>query len=247
MKFYSDIAENYNYIFPYNKRQKQFTLSFLGERALECSVLDIGCATGNLTFELSKNVKEITGLDFDEEMILYSGNSFSKSVNNLKFICDDMLNIDNYFPENSLDCVMSYGNTIVHLQSEEEFERLFFKIRTSLKPLGNFLFQIINYDRILENGIRGLPTIENEYIKFERKYNYLGNSIIEFETNLLIKKTGKIKKNIVRLFALQANSLDKLLRGNGFSNVSLFGSFKMDPFKVDSVPLVVAASNNTGV
>ncbi len=244
MKFYSDIVESYNYIFPYNEQQKKFTLSFLEDNMTESSILDIGCATGNLTFELSKCVNDITGFDLDEEMINYANCSYPDPEKHLRFVCDNMLNIENYFSSDTLDAVISFGNTIVHLGSEREFEALFSKIRTVLKPSGQLLFQIINYDRILKNNIKGLPTIENDYIKFERRYKPLGENLIEFQTDLTIKKTGVVKHNSVTLFALQSDDVEKMLKENGFDNISFYGSFKKAPFNDDSVPLVIAASMN---
>ena len=245
MNFYSDITENYDYIFPYKELQKDFTLSFLENNELNSTILDIGCATGNLTKELSKNVKSITGLDLDMKMISSAEADQSKSIKkeNLKcrFICDSMLNINNYFQNDSLDCVISYGNTIVHLKNENEFEELFAKIRNILKPTGKLLLQIVNYDRIIENNISNLPTIENEHIKFERKYKRLDNNLIEFKTTLLVKKTEKIKNNSVRLFSLQPNTLKRILEENGFYNISFYSTFKKDAFYKDSIPLITAA------
>jgi glycine/sarcosine N-methyltransferase len=245
MKFYSDIAENYNYIFPYNEQQKLFTYNHLGEKPLNASILDIGCATGGLTFELSKNVKKVIGIDLDTEMINYAKNRFSKYKSKLRFICDNMMNVDNYFNLTSLDCIVSFGNTIVHLQTENEVKKLFHKIRNCLNASGYFLFQIINYDRILNKKISSLPTIENEHIKFERRYNYIGNNMIEFKTNLVIKKTGKNQKNKVTLLPLQKNTLEKILKENGFNKISYYGNFKRDPLNDESMQLIVAASAAT--
>jgi len=111
-----------------------------------------------------------------------------------------------------------------------------------LKPGGKLLVQIINYNRILDQGLKGLPTIENDEIKFERIYSYGKKpEKVDFKTKLTIKATGKIIENSVPLLALRPGIFRNLLEEAGFTNIEEFGSFKKDLFEPDSQPYIVKA------
>ena len=243
MKFYTNIADYYDYIFPYNQMHKNFILSCYKDSNSK-KLLDIGCGTGNLSLELSKNFKNVISIDLDTEMI---NKAISKvgNTSNINFRCMNMLKIDEEFSENSFDAVISFGNTIVHLKNLNEMHTFFAGIRKALKPSSPFLFQIINYDRILEQHIDNLPTIENEKIQFKRDYLYdKTQNLIKFSTILTIKDTGTIIKNRVDLYPLLSSEIRKLLTTNGFTNINFYGSFKKDIFNpADSIPLIVEANN----
>jgi glycine/sarcosine N-methyltransferase len=242
-KFYTNIADYYDYIFPYNPSHKDFILS--GNRdSSSGKLLDIGCGTGNLSLELSKKFKNVISIDLDTEMI---NKAVSKSIEikNIHFICMNMLNVSEEFQENSFDSVISFGNTIVHLKNLDEVNNFFAGIRKVLKPSSPFLFQIINYERILEQNIDNLSTIENDKIQFRRNYLYnKSQNLIEFSTKLTIKETGVMIENKVDLYPLLSSEIRELLMMNGYTDINYYGSYKKDSFSaVNSVPLIVKANN----
>jgi len=111
-----------------------------------------------------------------------------------------------------------------------------------LKKNGKLLFQIINYDRIIDQAINFLPTIENETIKFERLYTYHDNTQkVDFETLLTVKESGQCISNTIPLLALRKARVEQLLQEAGFVDIKFFGNFKRDLLMPNSVPLVVEA------
>ena len=243
MKFYTNITDYYDYIFPYNQMHKDFIISCTKDSSSK-KLLDIGCGTGNLSLQLSKSFEKVTSIDLNMEMIS-KANSKSEAIKNIHFTCMNMLKIDNVFQENSFDSVISFGNTIVHLRTIDELNIFFAGIRKVLKPSNPFLFQIINYDRILEQKIKKLSTIENEKIQFKRNYLYNeAQNLIEFSTILMIKETGALIENKVNLYPLLSSKIRELLTNNGFNKIKFYGSFKKDSFRVaSSIPLIVEAYN----
>ncbi len=189
MKFYKSISESYDYIFPYNSMQKDFVLSMAGfKNASDISVLDIGCGTGNLTIELARKFNHVTGIDLDEDMVRIAQNK-SEDVSNIEMISMNMMDISEQFGIESKDIILTFGNTLVHLNDVTLIKTFLKRAYEVLKEKGIFLAQIINYDRILDNKIKGLSTIENEHIRFERLYNYKENpKTIAFDTVLTLKK-----------------------------------------------------------
>ena len=193
--FYESIAKVYDYIFPKNRKQLEFVES-IKKISIEEKILDIGCATGNLTELLGEKTGNVVGIDLDKELLKEAKDKHP----NLNFENMNMLKINEKFEENSFDRVVSFGNTLVHLDSREEVEEFFQKVYKTLKFNGFFIVQIINYNRIIEKNIKNLPTIDNEKVKFVRDYEY-DKSIgkVDFITELTIKEANLNIKNNIKL------------------------------------------------
>ena len=241
MDFYQSIANYYHHIFPLNKLQVEFIQKSHHESPNQLSLLDIGCAIGDLSLELANNYKSVTAIDLDEEMI-NTAIEKAKDKTNLEFRDENMLHIDDAFGESSFNVIACFGNTLVHLESEEMVGVFFEKAKAALKPNGKLLFQIINYDRIIDQDIRSLPTIENDTIKFERNYEYLKEqNKVNFETILSIKESIDQIKNCIPLLAIRKSSIEILLQNAGFTDIQFFGNFKRDQLTENSMPLIVEA------
>jgi len=240
MKFYSSIADHYDYIFPYNPMHNTFVLNSITSPE-DKSLLDIGCGTGNLSLKLAESYSSVSAIDLDPEMIIKANRKVQKQ-RNIDFICMNMMDIRRVFGENRFDSIMSFGNTLVHLHDSEMINQFFSNVRKTLKPSGKFLIQIINYDRILYENIKGLSTIENKHIRFERKYNYIKKeNTVEFITSLTVKNTGEILENKVNLYPLLHSEIYSLLEQNNFEKIHFYGDFKKGSFSADSIPLIVEA------
>ncbi len=238
-KFYNSIAPYYRYIFPLNLTQLAFCQSI--QPNFNSNVLDIGCAVGDFSLALAGKYQNVTAIDLDEEMICLAKEQ-AATVENICFYKMDMLKIATIFPHNSFDLVTCFGNTVVHLSYTDAVAKFFSSVKTILAENGKFAFQIINYDRIFTKNLKGLSTIDNEKIKFERYYNYTPISEkVEFSTVLTIKETNKKIENTISLLALRQNTICKLLKQAGFENIRFYGSFKGDEFTDESVPIVVEA------
>lgn len=235
--FYQSIAKVYDYIFPKNRKQLEFIEKISKIKENE-KILDIGCATGNLSSLLAERTKNITGIDLDRGLL----NEAKNKNLNIEFIELNMLQIDKKFKENSFDKIVSFGNTIVHLDSVGEVEEFFYKVYGLLKKEGYFMVQIINYDRIIEKDIKNLSTVDNQKIKFVRDYTLTDNNKkVEFITELTIKKNHEIIKNSVVLLALRKNNIKDILEKIGFINIEFYGNFMGEELKENSEPLIFVA------
>lgn len=236
MEFYQSISTYYEHIFPLNPVQLEFVKNCFRDLS-KLSALDIGCGTGSLTFELAKSFQSVTAIDLDEEMLK---KALKKKQSNIRYQKLNMLEIDHEFGKNSLDAVICFGNTIVHLKNADQVEHFFKQVKNVLRKEGKFLFQIINYDRIIDQEVKGLPTIENDAINFLRNYNYHPQkNIIDFETILTIKSSGKEIKNTIPLYPLRKSEIESFLNSAGFSEIHFYGNFKKDSLSKKSIPLVV--------
>lgn len=243
MDFYQSISKYYQYIFPLNKMQLDFIGKSHPQAKDQLSILDIGCASGDLSLELAKTYQKVIGIDLDKGMIDQAITK-GKNYKNLEFHLQNMLELDTAFESNSFDIIACFGNTLVHLNSDDEVLQFFRNAKAVLKKDGKLLFQIINYDRIIDQKIDHLPTIENDVIKFERNYKYhpsLGK--VDFETILSIKENKNSIQNCIALLALRKSKVEELLQKAGFTNISFFGNFKRENLTENSMPLIVEAYN----
>lgn len=238
MDFYQSIADHYEDIFPLNLAQLNFIRNSFNDTST-LSVLDIGCGTGGLSIELGHIFKRVTAIDLDEGMLKKAK---AKESKNICFRKMNMLKIEKEFGPKSFDTVICFGNTLVHLDGKDQLLDFFKQARKILKKDGKLLFQIINYDRIIDQNIKSLPTIENDSIRFVRNYNPdPGQKTLEFHTILTTKKTGQTIENKIQLYPVRSSEINHLLLEAGFSEIFFFSNFNKEPFSGDSIPLVVEA------
>jgi 2-polyprenyl-3-methyl-5-hydroxy-6-metoxy-1,4-benzoquinol methylase len=238
-RFYSSISKYYSEIFPYNPAQPQFVKRNAGELTGQ-QILDIGCATGELAFQLAKSGANVTGIDLNDDLLKHA--KMGKVHPNLIFQKGNMLELQKDFQPKSFDTVLCFGNTLVHLPSLQLISEMLSGVHSVLKPGGFLLLQILNYDYILSEQVTELPLIETDNIKFIRHYDFTENSsLISFETELHLKQEGKVISNKTPLFALKSNELRNLLEKAGFESIKLFANFKEEPFGRKHLPLVVKA------
>ena len=236
MKFYQAIAKYYDQIFPLNLAQIPFTLNAIGPQSKKLSILDVGCATGNFAVALRNTGADVTAIDLDSTMIQLA----QKKAPDINFFVLNMLEISEFFQTFQFDIISCYGNTLVHLESENQINSFLRQTRAQLKSGGKLLLQILNYDFILDAGITHLPLIENEYLRFERSYRQLESNKLAFDTRLLLKNTNEILENSVSLIPLRQLELEKLLRECGFSTSAFYNNFSRTA--VDrTLPLIAEA------
>ncbi len=238
MAFYKSIAPFYDYIFPPSDAQADFIARNAGG-LVDKRILEAGCGTGNLTLKLAGKGAFVEGIDLDEEMI---GRAIEKtnSVQNISCRKLDVLEIDREWSSDYFDAVVCLGNMLVHLPNEDFVQSFFEKARKVLRQNGILIVQIINYDRILDHNISGLPTIENDYIRFERYYDKKDKHL-DFRTVLTVKRTGEVIKNVVSLYPIRKQQIQELLVNAGFGNIRFYGNFNEGELTERSTPLVFRA------
>lgn len=240
MPFYEEIAEYYDNIFPFGNVQAEFVKGSLKKPYHGKKILDVGCGTGDLVAALSKTGFTAMGIDSDQAMVRRALDKMADS--SVVFAPMDMRDVAGHYKPSSFDAVLCFGNTLVHLAGIQEIERLCKDVRGILKQNGKFLIQILNYDYILDHKIRSLPLIDNQFVTFERTYDYNSRkNLIAFKTILTVKETSKKIINKVHLFPVRKDELYLSLRNSGFSRISFYGDFDRNILKAESLPLVVEA------
>lgn len=242
MGFYSDIAEYYERIFPFNQAQADFVLKRLAGKSFEDTLmLDVGCGTGLLDFYFAERGIQLTGIDLDSEMIKMAKKHVDEHANNPVFMEMSMLKLKDHFKCNHFNICICLGNTIVHLRNTREIEYLLRQLAVVTKPGGDLVIQLVNYDRILDQGIDHLPEIINDSLKFERNYTYLrAENRIRFDTKLSFDQNETVCKHSVKLYPLRSTELKHLLKKSSFINVDMYGGFDGSPYTPESSALVIS-------
>lgn len=236
--FYSSLAPYYQHIFPFNPAHIDFLRNMLPYNGTK--VLDVGCATGDLAFALTHFGFPTWAFDYDAQMIETAQQSKQEDTLFPVFEQLDMRLLDQRYPESFFNTIICFGNTLVHLLSDEDILQFLQAANKTLATDGTLTIQILNYDFILDQEIKSLPFIENEHIRFERNYEFnKTDSLIEFKTRLTIKSTNQVIHNSVQLNPVRKSKLQELLEEAGFVALAFFGNFAREPLSEKSLPLIV--------
>ncbi|PLX68687.1 MAG: hypothetical protein C0603_05920 [Denitrovibrio sp.] len=226
MEFYQMLSKYYDVIFPLNKK----TVELVSEMTAKGGkILDVGCATGQLIRALDNIGYDVTGLEYEPQLIGYSEKTISGDMHNLPF--------DNA----TYDTLVCTGNTLAHGSSVTDIANILSEFSRVLKTGGKALIQILNYDRILEKRPPQLSAIKTEDITFERHYEYEGDSI---------KFTGKLigedvqQASSVQLCPITYKEFISAVEGAGFKIESIYGGFDKSNFQIESsFPFIILLSN----
>jgi len=241
--FYESIAPWYDEIFPYQPLQREFILGQCDGLPASQTLLDVGCGTGSLALALSGEFASVTGMDPDPAMLGLAEKKAMDLDSSARFLPAGMLQLREQFRASSLDMILCLGNTLVHLPDEARVSEMLVQSAEVLRPGGKLILQVINYDRILDQNLAGLPDIENDRVRFERFYepSEKGVSHLVFRTVLTIKASGQVTEQQTTLLALRPATLCALLAGSGMEIQETFGSFSGLPFTQECQPFIVVA------
>jgi len=242
VEFYESIAKYYDDIFPAGKAQ----VSFLAKIARQPpkSILDVACGTGTYSLEMAKLGHFVTAVDLDAKMIeLMREKILANHLDErVRPIHGNMLALRQIL-NSRFDVAFCIGNSLVHLDGQEEISIFFKDIKQLLASNGHFVTQIINYDRVLEKNIKSLPTIEvkDKNLKFHRLYRY-DNRINRVFFKTILEVEDNVTENEIPLYPLLSEDMKTLLQNAGFTNIEMFGDFQKTEFHRDSsYALVVTA------
>lgn len=234
MSFYETLSRYYDEVFPVSPQEMRFVGGLLAGRR---SLLDIGCGTGNKTILLAGDAVTM-GIDADPAMIAAAQTNNAKD--NIRYMPLDMLEIGKKLPQASFDAAVCLGNTLAHLTGSGDLVSFLGQARFVLAEGGEFIVQILNYDRILDNGIAELPVIETDHVVFRREYEWRGGEMY-FVTTLAVKG-GETLRNAFVLNPIRFAELAEGLRNAGFADAAYYGSYAGEAYSADSFHLIARAS-----
>jgi len=158
----------------------------------ESTVLDVGCGTGRLEFQLADHCKKIDGIDLSIRNITTANNNLEKNnIHNVHFIHHDILKyLDEYKPEYDY-AVLSY---VIHEIDLDLREKL---LRELSKAAGKII--LIDYLHPRPKNLSGKMITLVEYMAGREHYSnfktYMKNGGLEgLAKNSGLKITKEIRK-----------------------------------------------------
>ena len=165
-KLYND---SQNFVAEYGKGLLEFV------PAKTDKILDLGCGTGTLTYQLAERCNYVLGIDSSDSMI----EEAKKSYPHLEFATVDALSI-------SYECEWDiiFSNAVFHWINDHEL--LLQKIYKALKPNGKLICEFGAHGNIsvIENGFK--HALQKTGITYTSKFNF--PIVSDFES--LLTKTG---------------------------------------------------------
>lgn len=237
-EFYQSIADHYDDIFPLSDTLRKFLFSFGIMK--EDFILDVGCATGEVALYLAQYARNVTGIDLDPNLIKIA--NFKKDErgrDNVRFLAGDMNDLDSIFSPGQFRIIACLGNTLVHLLSIDAINDFFRKVSTVLSDDGLFVFQILNYEKLLARKTAELPLIDNNKITFERRYDHeTYKPLLAFNTSLRVKATSETINNSIPLFPIRQTELVKMSSRHLFRSIRFLGGFDGKIFSAEDDLLI---------
>lgn len=200
-------------------------------------LLDLGCGTGEHSRFLATRGFEVVGVDRSPAMLATALEQ--EPVPEVEFVEGDLSQIDQLV-SGQFGGALCLGNTLPHLRSESELQGFLSGVRQLLDPDAPLLIQLLNYERIFQNGERHLPLNfrpdESEAIVFLRLMDLQDNGeVLFYPTTLRLIPGGEPPLVVeaakeVRLRGWRESELDKALQKGGFEQRQMLGSFEQEPF-----------------
>lgn len=244
---YDNLLEYYDELFPVEQSKIAYieeTLSAIasnaGGNALP-RILDVGCATGTFDIQLMRKHMDVTGIDNNATMIQSACRRNPEPRTNARFFRMDMREAAGALASNAYSAVLCLGNTLVHLDSRNEIDRFLKEMYGLLVPGGALILQLVNYERVLAEGIERLPSIESTRCRFERQYLRREDGRISFEVTLFSSTEQVVFRDRNTLFPLKAQDLEDGLKAAGFSRVEFRDSFDSGDYTGTDLGLVCTA------
>ena len=229
MNFYSTIAAHYDAIFPFNDQQLKFIVAHVPVKATT-RLIEIGSGRGVLTNACAQKGYQVTGLELDSSMVALSQIQYPQ----VTFHCENMLNIKRLFRTKSTDAMVCFGNTIVHLPTTDEMLIFLKAAYETLSENGKLLLQFINYDRIIDQNIKALPTVKTDDISFVRDYELVSNTKLLFKSTLTVHADRTSTQGIQALFPLRRDTFESLAQEAGFT-CKAYSNFKSEDWSEDGM------------
>ena len=205
----------------------------------EGRLLDLGCGTGEHSRFLADKGFDVVGIDSSPAMLAKATDQ--PVPPNLRFVEGDMTDVA-ALVEGAFDGAMCVGNSLPHLGDRDLLSRFLAGLRARLRPGAPVLLQVLNYERILQKGIRFLPLNfrgDDEAggeVVFLRLMTPLGGGKVAFTpTTLRYRPTGEPAVEVVStrnvvLRAWTRPELDEALREAGFPSIASYGTVGDTPY-----------------
>jgi SAM-dependent methyltransferase len=239
--FYADLSEVYDDLFPVSDAQRELFDGILGEGGIR-RVADAGCGSGAQLLHFASSGISCVGFDPDPSLVAIARKKLAPFPG-VRVEVGGFADTARLVSP-AADLLLCLGNSLVHVPQEES-ARFVADAASVLSPGGWILLQILNYERLLREGITELPLMlaGEGSIEFRRRYLWEGPRNVRFLTSVRIAGGDgpRILRNEIPLYPIYPEELWETLAGTGFAPIRYYGDYRRSDFSADSEALVCLA------
>jgi SAM-dependent methyltransferase len=241
LSFYAEISEVYDDLFPVSEAQASLLDSLRKETGAR-SVVDCGCGTGAQLVPFAVSGVECLGLDPDPALVAVAREKLAAwpNVRIEEGGFADFKRLAGY----ASDLLLCLGNSLVHV-TREQAGRFLADAAQTLSPRGQMLLQILNYERLLRDGMEELAPIRSAdgFASLDRRCIWEDRRKLMFHTILEVshKDRPRITCNEIPLYPVYPEELYEMIKAVGFKDIRFFGDFSRNAFSANSEAVVCIA------
>lgn len=244
---YSYFAEYYDILtenVEYEKRAEYFMELFRKHGHQTGVTLDLACGTGTLTLELCKRGVDIFGCDMSADMLSIAQQKAYEADKNILFIRQKMQNLE--LLDNIDTCICTL-DSINHLPSAEDVQKVFCKVSKYLNPDGLFVFDmntIYKHKYILGDNCYIYDT-EKVFCAWQNNYSEKDHEVVI--TLDFFERDGKIYRRSSEQFSERAyteQTMESMIQKSGLVVEAIYDDMSFENLKEDSQRAVYVLRKN---
>lgn len=189
-------------------------------------VLDLCCGTGTMTLELDKLGYDMTGVDLSPDMLDIARQKAMDAgrADNILFLCQDMCEFELY---GTVQAVVSCLDSLNHLDSACDLQKVFSLVHNYLEPGGLFMFDLNSPYKFKNIYGANAYVLEDEgiYCGWQNIYDK-ESRICDFYTTVFTENadgTYSRYDDYEREYCFTQQKVEKLLKKCGFEIVTVDG------------------------
>lgn len=242
MDFYEEFVDKYDRLVSLEnriERESNFFKRIFSDNNVK-TVLDCACGTGHHVIMFQQMGYVATGSDLSPSMIQKAKSNSEKYGISALFRIVDFSNLTNVFNE-KFDAVVCVGNSLPHLFSDENLTKAISEMYNVLNKSGILIIDQRNYDRLVKNEIRFIPSSFREDEIFFYVLDYFPNKIVFNVIDIEIENR-KVKTYSTEYNPLKKRKLIELLRTAGFKDMKLYQDHEFNDFDPENSDNLIVVS-----
>ncbi len=236
-EFYDSLTDNVEY----KKRADYFCrlLSICGIK--DGILLDLGCGTGSMSFEMADRGFDVIGVDSSIGMLGIAQQKMFEKGKQILFLNQAMQEIDLY---GTVDCAICVLDSINHLNNSNEVKETLKKVSLFMNKGGAFAFDvntIYKHRNILADNVF-VYEYDGLFCAWQNSYNSDDNSVdisldfFEEEDGVYYRSSESFSEQ-----AYEISDISQWLEDAGFEIIGIFDDMTTDELKPESERAVFLA------
>ena len=245
---YDKLASIYDYFVNWENRLAyelpflEQQLRTLGQDPSQIRVMDTACGTGHHAIALASLGFQVSGSDLFPEMVSLADANAKAAGEKVTFRTAGFGNISESFKQpGEFDAVFCLGNSLPHVNSNQDLEKTLLDFEDLLRPGGMLLLQMRNFDLVMGEKKRWM---EPQSVKdgstewlFLRFYDFEADGKIQFNILSLHRKANaswQTQLTSTHLLPIYSEKLKAELTSLGFRDIALYGNLAGDSYSAAS-------------